>query len=75
MKKINDIRNDFPMFRRKTDGNPIIYLDNAATSQKPESVIKAISHFYENYCGTIIFKALAFTEIFNEVPPSTGSPS
>ena len=37
-----DVRADFPIFRREFGGRPLVYLDSAATSQKPESVIAAI---------------------------------
>ena len=41
------IKKDFPVLQRKINGKKIIYLDNAATSQKPLQVIEAISHFYK----------------------------
>ncbi|MBS7287343.1 MAG: cysteine desulfurase [Candidatus Freyarchaeota archaeon] len=41
------IREDFPILRRTVNGHPIIYFDNAATSQKPRSVIDAMKKFYE----------------------------
>jgi cysteine desulfurase / selenocysteine lyase len=41
------IREDFPILRQKVHGRPIAWLDNAATTQKPQSVIDAISRFYE----------------------------
>jgi cysteine desulfurase / selenocysteine lyase len=41
------IREDFPILRQKIHGKPIAWLDNAATTQKPQSVIDAISHFYQ----------------------------
>ncbi len=40
------IREDFPLLRVKVHGKPLVYLDNAATSQKPESVIEAIRRYY-----------------------------
>ena len=40
------IRNDFPIFSRKVNGKELVYLDNAATSQKPKQVINTISDFY-----------------------------
>ena len=40
------IRKDFPILRRKIRGRPLVYLDNAATTQKPRQVIAAISDFY-----------------------------
>ena len=42
-----EIRNDFPILERKIRGKPLIYLDNAATTQKPISVIEAEKRFYE----------------------------
>lgn len=43
-----EIRKDFPIFERRLHGKPLIYLDNAATSQKPRCVIEAIKKFYES---------------------------
>ena len=42
------LRKDFPILTRKVNDNPLIYFDNAATTQKPRQVIDAISNFYEN---------------------------
>jgi cysteine desulfurase/selenocysteine lyase len=42
------IREDFPVLRQKVHGKPLVYLDNAATSQKPLPVIEAEKYFYEN---------------------------
>jgi len=42
-----DVRKDFPILNRRVKDHPLVYLDNAATSQKPQSVIKALSGFYE----------------------------
>ena len=44
---IEAIRDQFPILKREVNGKPLIYLDNGATSQKPQSVIDAISHYYE----------------------------
>ncbi len=41
-----NIRRDFPIFERKIHGKPLVYLDNAATTQKPTAVINAISDYY-----------------------------
>ena len=41
------LRQDFPILNRKIHGKPLVYLDNAATTQKPRSVIEALSHYYE----------------------------
>ena len=46
MKTINDIRKDFPILEEKIYNKPLIYLDNAATSQKPLKVIDAMSNYY-----------------------------
>ena len=43
---VQKIRKDFPILGTKVNGKPLIYLDNAATSQKPWQVIKAIEHYY-----------------------------
>ncbi len=43
---INRVRNDFPILAREVYGNPLVYLDNGATTQKPQSVIDAIIHYY-----------------------------
>lgn len=40
------IKNDFPIFKEKNRGKPLIYLDSSSTTQKPQAVIDAISHFY-----------------------------
>jgi cysteine desulfurase/selenocysteine lyase len=43
---VEDIRRDFPILGTRVRGRPLVYLDNAATSQKPRSVIEAIAGFY-----------------------------
>ena len=47
------IRSDFPILSRKIDGKPLVYLDSAATSQKPRSVIKALTDYYEGYNANV----------------------
>ena len=47
------IREDFPILGMQVRGQPLVYLDNAATSQKPRSVIEALSHYYERENGNI----------------------
>jgi cysteine desulfurase/selenocysteine lyase len=44
---VEKIRGDFPILRQKVRGKPLVYLDNAATSQKPQTVINAITRYYE----------------------------
>ncbi|MDH5827586.1 cysteine desulfurase [Sphingobacterium faecium] len=43
---VNKIRADFPILKREVNGKPLVYLDNGATTQKPQSVIDAITHYY-----------------------------
>ncbi|MCV9389104.1 cysteine desulfurase [Reichenbachiella sp. ABR2-5] len=43
---IEKIRKDFPILHQEVNGKPLIYFDNAATSQKPQSVIDALTHYY-----------------------------
>ena len=47
------IREDFPILKRMINGAPLVYLDNAATSQKPQQVIDAIVDYYSNYNANI----------------------
>jgi cysteine desulfurase/selenocysteine lyase len=47
------IREDFPILKRKVNGNPLIYFDNASTSQKPKQVIDTIKEFYENHNANV----------------------
>lgn len=53
MLNVNKIRQDFPILQRKINGHPLVYLDNAATSQKPNSVINAMNDFYSQYNANI----------------------
>ena len=50
---VRRIREDFPILKEKVHGKPLVYLDNAATSQKPEKVIEAIRRFYVHDCANI----------------------
>ncbi|EDM45514.1 cysteine desulfurase, SufS subfamily protein [unidentified eubacterium SCB49] len=50
---IKKIREDFPILKRKVNGAPLVYLDNAATSQKPQQVIDCIVDYYSNYNANI----------------------
>ena len=45
---VEAVRRDFPILQKQVHGQPLVYLDNAATSQKPRAVIDAISHYYES---------------------------
>ncbi len=43
----NQVRSDFPILNQSVNGKPLVYLDNAATSQKPRAVLDAMVHYYE----------------------------
>jgi cysteine desulfurase/selenocysteine lyase len=47
------IRQDFPILSRQVHGRPLVYLDNAATTQKPEAVIEAISGYYREHNANV----------------------
>lgn len=47
MFEVEKIRQDFPILHQLVKGNPLVYFDNAATSQKPKVVIEAIQNYYE----------------------------
>ncbi len=44
---VDKVRGDFPALRQEVNGTPLVYLDNAATTQKPQAVIDALSGYYE----------------------------
>lgn len=51
--EVNEIRKDFPILSRTINGKRLVYFDNAATTQKPFSVINAISDYYASYNANI----------------------
>ena len=53
MLDVEALREDFPILKREVYGRPLVYLDSAATSQKPRCVIEAIKHYYEYYNANI----------------------
>jgi cysteine desulfurase/selenocysteine lyase len=53
MLEIEKIRADFPILQRQVHGKPLVYLDNAATSQKPELVIQTMDDYYRRYNANI----------------------
>ena len=53
MMDVTTVRKDFPILNRKINGKPLVYFDNAATSQTPVAVIKAITDYYFNYNANI----------------------
>ena len=50
---IEKIRKDFPILQTKVYGHPLVYLDNAATTQKPLSVIRAMDDYYKEYNSNV----------------------
>ena len=50
---INKIREDYPILQRQIEGRPLIYLDNAATSQTPRPVVEAIDQMYYHYKANV----------------------
>ena len=68
---VRRVREDFPMLKKMMNGRHLIYLDTAATSQKPQSVIEAMKHFYREEYGTVhraIYELAAHsTEMYSHV--------
>jgi cysteine desulfurase/selenocysteine lyase len=64
------VREDFPILKRKVNNHPLIYFDNAATSQKPRQVIEAMKEFYEqhnaNVHRAVHMLSLEATELYEE---------
>lgn len=50
---ISEIRKDFPILQREVNGHPLVYFDNAATSQTPQQVIDVIVEYYQKYNANI----------------------
>ena len=50
---MNEINEEFPILNRKINGKRMVYLDSAATSQKPLQVIKAVDDYYRNYNANV----------------------
>lgn len=50
---LKKLREDFPILSRTVNGKPLVYLDNAATTQKPRSVIQSLVNYYENYNANV----------------------
>src|ERR1700683_180061 len=50
---VNRVRQDFPGLQQRVHGWPLAYLDNAATSQKPRSVLDAMNRFYCEDCANV----------------------
>lgn len=63
---VNSIRKDFPILSKRMNGKPLIYFDNAATTQKPQIMIDAIVDFYSNYYSNIHRSVYEFSHISTE---------
>ena len=50
---IHKIRQDFPILKRLNRGKPLVYLDNAASSQKPNCVIEVLSDYYKEHNSNV----------------------
>ena len=65
------VREDFPMLKKTMNGKPLVYLDSAATMQKPQVVIDAITRFYQEEYGTVhraVYELAAHsTEMYSQV--------
>ncbi len=53
MYDVEKVRREFPILGRKVDGKDLVYLDNAATSQKPRRVLEALNEYYEEHNANI----------------------
>jgi cysteine desulfurase / selenocysteine lyase len=47
----SSVRQDFPILHQEVHGHPLVYLDNAATSQKPQVMLDALMHYYQRPSG------------------------
>lgn len=54
---VDEIRSDFPILQTRVHGKDLVYLDNAATAQKPQAVIDALTHYY-THCNANIHRAV-----------------
>jgi len=53
MYDVEEIRHDFPILEREVNGKPLVYLDNAATSQNPRQVIQTLTDYYERHNANV----------------------
>ena len=60
---IKAIRKDFPILNQKVNGKPLVYFDNAATSQKPKVVIDAITSYYQEINSNFEYFGFVFHAI------------
>ena len=66
MKSVNQIRLDFPLLRQKVYGKRLVYFDNAATTQKPQSVLDAVNDVYIKYNANIHRGVHALSDMASE---------
>ncbi len=59
---VDTIRGEFPALQQEVYGKPLVYLDNAATSQKPQAVLDRMVRFYREECANIHRGAHALSE-------------
>ncbi|TGG90395.1 cysteine desulfurase [Natronospirillum operosum] len=59
---VERVRRDFPILQQEVNGHPLVYLDNAATTQKPRAVIQALVDYYEGYNSNVHRAAHALSE-------------
>ena len=50
---VEAVRSDFPLLHQEVYGKPLVYLDNAATTQKPRQVIETVDDYYRHYNSNI----------------------
>ena len=65
------IRQEFPILAKRVNNNPLVYLDNGASAQKPLSVIETIKNCYENEYSNVHFLSNLATEKFEAVREKT----
>lgn len=63
---VNRIRQDFPILEQTVNGKPLVYLDNAATTQKPVSMIKSLADYYQYYNSNIHRSVHKLSELATE---------
>ncbi len=72
-----DVRADFPILREREDGRRVVYLDSAASSQKPRQVLEAVRHFYEHSNSNVhrgaYGLAVRATELYEEARAKVAS--
>src|SRR5262245_48918890 len=50
---VTTLRKEFPVLAQKVNGHPLVYFDNAATTQKPKAVLQALADYYQGYNANI----------------------